>query len=594
MLPNRCQKRASLATIPNVPVLRCAPWQPLFISHRKSFVNVFSRRFERAAAAAAVVALIALLAACSKDSDAPAVGAADPSAPVAGGTLVYLEQQAHNNLYPPNGGFYPNSGVLNQVTDKLTYQDPKTLKVGPWIAESWTVNEAVTEYTFKLREGVTFSDGTPLDAVAVAKNYDTFGKGNKELKLPVSEVINNYDRSEVIDPRTVKFYFRKASPGFLQGTSVIGSGLVSLATLARPFDELGDATKIIGSGAFVVTSETLGKELVLTARKDYKWGPTTLAHQGRALLDEIKIIVTPEDSVRIGALVAGQAGFIRQVQAYDEKRVLDSGFDIFAPSTRGVNNSLYFRPDNALVADLRVRQALLHATNAKEIVATLYSPNYPQATSVIAATAAGYVDLSAKLGYDEAKAKQLLDEAGWTAGADGVRSKNGQALELRVHEALPQPQSKELLQLVAQQWARIGVKLVVLTGDAGSKVIDNLDPSKTALLHTMVGRADPDVVKSQFYPTNRNVLLQKGGVSDKVKTFEDAKLNAILEGIAGEVDPSKRLALVGEAQNYLIDQAYVIPVFEEPQAFAGAPWVKSVSYDAVARPSFYTTWLAKH
>lgn len=81
--------------------------------------------------------------------------------PVKGGTLVYLEQQAHTNLYPPAGGFYPNGGVLNQITDKLTYQNPRTLEIEPWIAESWQVNDNATEYTFKLRPGVTFSDGTP-------------------------------------------------------------------------------------------------------------------------------------------------------------------------------------------------------------------------------------------------------------------------------------------------------------------------------------------------------------------------------------------------------------------------------------------------
>ena len=54
--------------------------------------------------------------------------------PIEGGTLIYLEQQAHTNLYPPAGGFYPNGGVLNQITDKLTYQDPKTLEIQPWIA----------------------------------------------------------------------------------------------------------------------------------------------------------------------------------------------------------------------------------------------------------------------------------------------------------------------------------------------------------------------------------------------------------------------------------------------------------------------------
>lgn len=224
-----------------------------------------------------------LLAACSRQADTAHAGAA--AGPVEGGSLVYLEQQAHTNLYPPAGGFYPNGGVLNQITDKLTYQDPKTLEIQPWIAESWTVNADATEYSFKLRPGVTFSDGTPLDAAAVARNFDTYGLGNKALKQPVSEVINNYERSEVVDPLTVKFFFRKPSPGFLQGTSVIGSGLVSPATLDRPFEELGDATRIIGSGPFVVASETLGKELVLKVRKDYAWGPAKLAHQGRARLD---------------------------------------------------------------------------------------------------------------------------------------------------------------------------------------------------------------------------------------------------------------------------------------------------------------------
>lgn len=228
------------------------------------------------------------------------------SAPVRGGTLIYLEQQTYTNLYPPAGGFYPNGGVLNQITDKLTYQNPQTLEIEPWIAESWTVNADATEYVFKLRPGVTFSDGTALDAAAVARNYDTYGLGNRELRQPVSEVITNYLRSEVIDPLTVRFLFHRPSPGFLQGTSVIGSGLVSPATLALPFDQLGDATKIIGSGPFVVARQVLGRELVLNARQGYAWGPAKHPHQGRALLDTIRIIVTAEDSVRIGALLSGQ------------------------------------------------------------------------------------------------------------------------------------------------------------------------------------------------------------------------------------------------------------------------------------------------
>ncbi|WP_313682373.1 TIGR04028 family ABC transporter substrate-binding protein [Pantoea sp.] len=514
--------------------------------------------------------------------------------PVKGGTLIYLEQQPHTNLYPPAGGFYPNGGILNQITDKLTWQNPKTLQVEPWIAESWSSNADKTEYTFKIRPGVTFSDGTPLDANAVAKNFDTYGLGNKAQRLPVSEVINNYDHSEVIDPLTVKFYFTKPSPGFLQGTATIGSGLVSLSTLKRSFDQLGDARHIIGSGPFVVSNEQLGREVDLVARKDYHWGPKNIAQQGPANLDGIKFIVTPEDSVRIGALLAGQADFIRQVQAYDEKQAKQQNFPIYAAPTRGVNDSISFRPDNPLVSDLKVRQALLHATNAQQVVQTLFSPNYPQATSVIAASAAGYVNLSDKLNYDPTLAKQLLDEAGWKPGSDGIREKGGEKLALTVYESPPQPQNKEVLQLVAQQWRQVGVALTVKAGDAGSKTLDNLDPLKTPLTVSEVGRADPDVVKSMFYPTNRDALLQKGGSSDKVKSFRDDKLNTLLVNISAEIDAQKRLQLTGDAQRYLLDNAYVIPIFEEPQVFAGAPWLKGVSFEAVGRPSFYGAWLEKH
>ena len=519
---------------------------------------------------------------------------AEDAKPITGGTLVYLEQQPHTHLYPPAGGFYPNGGILNQITDKLTWQNPRTLEIEPWIAESWTVNASNTEFTFKIRDGVTFSDGTPLDAAAVAKNFDVFGLGNKALKQPVSEVINNYDHSDVVDPHTVRFTFKKPSPGFLQGTSVIGSGLVSLGTLAHGFDELGSAPAIIGSGPFVVSGETLGKEVDLAVRTDYAWGPRSFAHQGRAYLDGISYVVTPEDSVRIGSLLAGQADVIRQLQAYDERQVAAQNDLIVGAPTRGVNDSIAFRPDNPLVADLRVRQALLHAVNTKEIVQTLFSANYPVATSVIAATAAGYTDLSAKLGYDPAASRKLLDEAGWVPGPDGIRQKDGQSLVLTIHESLPQPQNKAVLQIVGQQWAQVGAKLNILSGSAGSTISDNLDPRKTPLVVAEVGRADPDVIKSQFHPANRDALLQKGGSSANVRSFADPKLNGLLEAVASETDRAKRLALAGDAQSYLVDQAYVIPIFEEPQVFAAAPYVKGLRFEAVGRPSFYDAWLDKH
>ncbi|WP_215745395.1 TIGR04028 family ABC transporter substrate-binding protein [Gluconobacter sp. P1C6_b] len=499
-------------------------------------------------------------------------------------TITYLDPQEHTNLYPPAGGFYPNGGILSQITDRLTWQDPTTLEIRPWLATDWSMNEDDTEYTFHIRPGVTFSDGSPLDARAVAQNYQTYGKGNPALHFPVSEAISNFDRAEVIDPLTVRFHFTHPAPGFLQATSVLGSGIVSPGTLQRSFDELGTATNIIGSGPFVVSADIPGKEVDLSARKDYNWGPEN--RPARAKTDQIKILVVPEDSIRVGALLAGQADIIRQVEAYDEEQIRHAGYSLHAPSTRGVNTGIAFRPDNPLVADIRVRKALLHGTDRQEIVTVLYSENYPLARSVLSSKAAGFVDLSEKLKFDPVLAGQLLDSAGWRRGENGLRYKDGHPLRLGIHISLPHPQNKTMLELVAQQWRRLGVELDIMSGSAAGVLLDNLDPQRTPLTVSEVGRADPDVLKSEFFPKNRDALLQKGGQSNKVQHFQDETLNAMLLDIASRTDRAERLKQVVAVQEYLIDKAYDIPLFEEPQVYATSPNLTGLGFEAVGRPVF--------
>lgn len=542
-----------------------------------------SRPAARVLSGVVAVAVAATLTACASGaaSNDPQAAAGDP---VTGGTLTYLEHQTYTNLYPPQAGFYPNGGLVNNIAARLTWQNPETLEIEPWIATEWTVNDDATEYTFDIRDDVTFSDGTPLDAAAVAKNFDTYGLGDEGRGLTVSEAINNYASSEVVDDDTVTFRFSAPAPGFLQATSTINSGLLSPDTLDLTLEEFGagNATDIVGAGPFVITDEKLGTELTLEAREDYDWAPPSFEHQGRAYLDEIHLIVTPEDSVRIGSLLAGQADYIRYVQAFDEERVASGGFELHAPQTRGVNNSLSLRFTNPLLSDIRVRQALVAGVNAQEVVDTIFTDNYPVATSALSSSAVGYKDESEFYAYDPDRSSELLDEAGWAPGDDGIREKGGERLSLTVYEAAPQPLSKQTLELVAQQLKEIGIELNVKSADAGTYAEDIKDPLKTPLYHSMVGRADLDVIKSQFHTKNRDVLLS-----------DDAELDALLETVASTPDPDARIAASQAVQDYLAEQAYVIPLFEEPQVYGTAPYVHGVEYESVGRPLFYDVWLDK-
>src|SRR5699024_9792004 len=89
--------------------------------------------------------------------------------PVRGGVLRYFEPQTWTTLFPPHAGFYPDGGIVNHITDRLLYQDEDSLELPPSIAEELpAVNEDATEFTFRIRTGVTYSDGSVLDAANVA------------------------------------------------------------------------------------------------------------------------------------------------------------------------------------------------------------------------------------------------------------------------------------------------------------------------------------------------------------------------------------------------------------------------------------------
>ena len=548
-------------------------------------------RFTRTAlAGASALAVVALITACSSGGTAPA--ASDAAAePQQGGTLSYLEPQAWSTLYPPSAGFYPNGGLVNNITDRLLYQNPETLELEPWIATDYTVNDDATQYSFDLRTDVTYSDGTKLTAANVVKNIDLYGKGDKDRALPVSEAINNYDHGEVTGEHTVVFHFTAPSAGFAQAVSTINSGLLSDATLDRASEGFGpgNATDIIGSGPFVVSAEEIGTKTSVTARKDYDWAPPSLAHQGAAYLDGIDYVVAAEDSVRVGTVVAGQADIARGIEAPDEAQFSASGLSLHAAATNGVNNGLSFRFREPRLEDVRVRQALIAGIDRQQIVDTLFTKNYPLATGALATTALGYVDTSEYYAYDPDRAEKLLDEAGWKRGSDGVREKDGEKLSLTFNEALPQPRSKEVVTLIQEQLGKLGVGVSLFAGDMAAQTRASTDQSTIQVYHSMVGRADFDVLKSQYFSKNRNTLLNLNPADQSVG---DPELDALLLAIASEATTPERQAASEAAQRYLADKAYILPIFEEPQVFGLTAKVHGFATESVGRPSFYATWLA--
>ncbi|MFA7498008.1 MAG: TIGR04028 family ABC transporter substrate-binding protein, partial [Leucobacter sp.] len=335
---------------------------------------------------------------------------------------------------------------------------------------------------------------------------------------------------------------------------------------------------------FVVTDETIGTELALETREDYDWAPPSRDHQGAAQIDGIDIIVASEASVRVGTVVAGQADIARQIPAPDEPQFEAPGLTLVAASTNGVNNGLNLRFGHSLLEDLRVRQAVIAGIDREAIVETLFTDSYPLATGALAKTALGYTDTSSAYEYDPDRAATLLDEAGWAPGADGIREKDGQQLILNFNEALPQPRSKDVVTLIQEQLATIGIGVEQLSGDQVAQEEATRDIDRIQVYHSMVGRADFDVIKSQFHTENRNALQN---LNSKTGEITDPELDVLLDRIASVPTIEERQAASEAAQLHLADNAYILPLFEESQVFGLRDTVHGFTTESIGRPSFY-------
>ncbi|KDA42732.1 ABC transporter substrate-binding protein [Frankia sp. BMG5.23] len=165
------------------------------------------RTTRRLAAAAVSVLTTVTLAACGNGGGSTASG----GTPVPGGRLKIAFWSDLQNCVDPNQVYWIETRSLDRnIADSLTDQDPSTGKIVPWLANSWTVSPDASEYTFSLRKGVTFSDGTTLDAAAVKTAFDGLHALGAKSTLGLS-YLANYKATTVVDPTTVKVAFKGAA-----------------------------------------------------------------------------------------------------------------------------------------------------------------------------------------------------------------------------------------------------------------------------------------------------------------------------------------------------------------------------------------------
>ncbi|TRL42317.1 ABC transporter substrate-binding protein [Rhizobium straminoryzae] len=516
----------------------------------------------------------------------PALSADDPRN---GGDIVFLIDSLGGTWIPNNSAISSFQGhIWGHVTDKLVYVDADG-KVSPWLAERWEQNAEATEFTLHLKKGVTFSDGTPLDAAAVVANLDIWYAGRKNEGInPIALFPKTYDRAEVIDAQTVKVTFKKPTLGFIPTLGYHGSILISPKTLAQPATQQADLGKTSGSGPYVVESWKEGDHVTLVKRKDYNWGPPAVGHTGPAYLDRITYKIVSEPSLRVSAVQSAQADVAYNASPQELKSLKDEGFTIATPRYLGFVNGWAINTKLEPYNDLKVRQALQAAINRQEIIDTVYTPDWKLATSFIQSNVPGATDQSALLAYDPAKAEKLLDEAGWVKGADGVRAKNGKPLTLTLYSNPYLATAKAIDELIAQQLGKIGWKVDIRTYDVVT-FTDRVKYGGPTVPAYEVTRSFIDAGTIASILTNANNGENWFNLDDSDKTLNDLR-----DKIAGAASTDVRNPLLNELQKYVLEQGYFIPRTQIVQRiYVQSPTLKGEVYNGVAYASYYTAFKSK-
>ena len=445
-------------------------------------------------------------------------GALLTGAPASAQTLEVAVDQSPAGLDPHVITAFSSFMIVNgTIYEGLTAID-RDLKVVPSLAESWTVSPDGRTYTFKLRAGVTFHDGSPMgaeDVVATIRRVQ-----GKDIASPLASRLGSVETATAVDSGTVELKLKEPASPLL-------ASLATIAIAPRSMETNKDALQKqpIGTGPFRF-GEWQPNGYILLGRHDRYWQPDAPKLSG------IKFNIVPESATRQVGLASGQYAMLPNIDAVTALQLkgrpgvsLSQTLEL-AYSLVGMNTA---KPpfDNP-----KVREALNYAVNRQEIVdVALFGAGVPGGP-LSPALKAWAVDVKEFPCYrhDPAKAQMLLKEAGGSLPV---------AVTMNV---LPRQDIKDIAQVVQAQLNKAGFKVELRNQELGQFIQDWRNGNFDLFASTNAGSVDPD---DYFYRTFRT------GGSTNVFKYADPELDRLLDQARSSQDLAARKGAYDEVQKRL-------------------------------------------
>jgi len=499
--------------------------------------------------AAAAAGLIPVL----TSGQVAARAAAQGDQPVAGGTFVTLGHHDVSTLSPDNDGETVIWAVVVQIHDAL-YLVNDQYELEPVLAESYEPSADGKTYPFKLRQGVKFHNEDDFTSADFEYTYEWIkNPDNGSTRQSSMELVESV---ETPDDYTVVVNLTAADATFMVNTATVS---IYPAKYHAEVGEEAYSGAPVGTGAFKLDGGEWipAQRTVLVANEEY--------FRGRPNFDQFQIDIVPEANGRWAALDTGSAdNSIWSLNAEDNTQIEESGnFTVYKVLNNAVNHFVLNNEHPAL-SDLKVRQALLQATDRQAFIDDVYLGQAVMATSNLSPNVAAFYNPDVTLyEYDPEAAKALLDEAGWVAGDDGIREKDGEKLAFTLAVIQGDTQRRPEAE-VAQQWYKdIGVEMELQ--EVTDAVAGMIEGKYNAALFNWVyggGSGEPDA---------RDTLSSDG--ANNFSHFKNDELDELLQQGVLELDQAKRVEIYNRVQEIVAENVPFL-YFLHPQGYSF--WANSI------------------
>lgn len=482
--------------------------------------------------------------------------------PQPGGELVLATTEEPDTLDPQKTATAATGIIMRYLGDTLIHKDMKG-NITPALARSWTASGDGLTWTFQLRNDVKFHDGTPFNAQAVKASIDRALA--PETKSPIAGALFGPVASvQTTGDYTVVIKLKDAFAPFLDNLTDPRAIIISPQAVRDLGDRFGRSP--VGTGPFKFQEWRSADRIVFTRNPDYRWAPA-YAHAGPAFVERIILRVMPESAAQVAAFERGELSVLG-VPPTDVRRLQATNKYLFFSALRkGVGLFMEFNVTKEPFSDIRVRRALNYAVEKNSVLQIGLEGLGEIAYGPLPPSIWGYWDGIKEYApkYDPAKAKALLAEAGWKAGAGGVLQKDGKLLTFSLFTA-PIDTWTRSAQIVQAQLRAFGISMEIQTFEFGT-LLSKLKAGEHPVEFMGYTYASPDIVMVWFHSSNIGTGLT-------LSHYKDPKLDALIEASRRETDPGTRLGLYRDIQKFIVDQALWVPLWNNMAYTAVQPNVQ--------------------